>query len=281
MTRKPDLSAVTLSGGKLQADLTEAINAITLDYSTGSVAQLVVTAQDASAVLRSALVVPGSSLTWRGEPWQVGGVASAWGTDATIARTVTCRSRIARGLRRTYKVSAERKVSPSEWVRRRVQAAGGTAVCQASSKRATIAQTSGDEPQSELDVVANLAGELDWDWVEWGGRLWFGSRYWAWSGLATGQRTWAATWRKSEGTDALSADLAVDDDDTDNHRSGSITLPYAYGSQIRPWDLIQPTGFGSMPLLLVEQVSITADGVSPVTVQVAQPVRPRKRKGST
>lgn len=281
MTRKPDLSVVTLAGGKLTADLTEAITAVTLDYPTGSVAQLVVTALDAAAVLRSALVVPGSTLTWRGEPWQVGGVGTTWGDDATIARAVTCRSSLARGLRRTYKASAEQKVSPSDWVRRRVRAAGGRAVCQPSSKRGTIAQTTGDDPQSELDVVANLAGDADWDWVEWGGRLWFGSRYWAWSGGATGQRTWAATWRKSEGTDALNAELTRDDDDTDNVWSGSITFPYAYGHRIRPWDLITPAGFGNVPQLLVEQVSITADGVSPVTVQVARPVKPRKKKGST
>lgn len=276
----PDLDTVTLAGGRLKADLTDAITEVTVDYSTGSVAQLVIAAADVAAITGSALMRPGTTLTWQDDPWQVGGRTTTRSSDNTVLHRFTARSTLARGLRKTYKASAETKVSPSQWVTRRVLQAGGRATCQPSSRQSTIAQTSGRDRQSTLDVIANLASDLEWSWTEWGGRLLFGSRHWAWQTGPTG-RLWAVTWGKDESTDALSSEVTVDDDDTENYVTIALELPYRYGKRIRPWDRIQLTGFGTEATMLVEQVSVTADGTTGVRVQASQPRPPAKKAGSS
>lgn len=278
--KTPDLTAVTLASGTLTADVADAVTEVTLDYGTDTVAQLTITVTDPKAALPRSLTTPGTALTWQGEPWQIAARSSAYGSDATLLRTFTARSTLARALRRRYKASAEKKVSPTDWVTRRVIQASGRATCQPSAKQGTIAQPSGRDRQSDLDVIANLASDLQWSWVEWGGRLFFGSRHWAWQTGPTG-RTWPVTWRRDDTTDALTADLTEDDDDTDNYLTGSLELPYRFGKKVRPWDRLQTAGLGVPGLLLVEQVQITADGTSNVRIQVAQPRPPAKKAGSS
>ena len=280
---KLDSTSLTISGGKVSADLEQVLTGLTLDAGAGSVAQLVVTASDVNGIIaKSGLMSTGTTVTWQGQPWQVGGRATERGSDNSVIHEFTCRSTLARKLRRTYKASAEKKVSPSQWVTRRVAAAGGTAICQPSSKQGTIAQTSGDRRESELDVIANLAGDLDWTWVEWGGRLWFGSRYWAWQGNAAGQRTWPVTWGKDPASDAIASSLAVDDDDIESRVSGSITVPYRLGVKMRPWDRISLAGHGrDNGMYLVEKVTFSADTSTPISIDVAVPNRPSKKSGSS
>jgi len=278
-----DTESLRLSGSKLTADISEVLTGLTVDYGTDSVAQLTITASDDKGVIAgTALVTPGTTVLWRGDTWQVGARTTSRGSDATILHSFDCRSTLARKLRRTYKASAEQKVSPSQWITRRVATAGGTAVCQPSSKQGTIAQTSGDQRQSELDVVSSLCSDQGWSWIEWGNRLVCGTRYWAWQGNATGQRLWPVTWRSDPSSDAISTELTVDDDDTDNIVSGTITLPYDYGVLLRPWDRIQLAGHGGdNGTYLVEKVSFTADSSSPIGVDVSHPRLPAKKSGSS
>lgn len=280
---KLDTTSLILSGARVSADIEAVMTSLTLDCGTATVAQLVVTAADSQGVIaRSALMSKGSVVQWRGDSWQVGARAVSRGTDNRILHTFTCRSQLARGLRRTYKASAEKKVSPSQWVQRRVTAAGGTAICQPSSKQGTIAQTSGDQRQSDLDVISNLASDLGWTWVEWGGRLWFGSRHWAWQGNAAGQRLWPVTWATDPASDAIASDITDDGDDTDNAKTGTITVPYDYGVKMRPWDRITVTGHGiDNGIYLVEKITFTADTSTPITIDVAQPNQPTKKSGSS
>lgn len=173
-------------------------------------------------------------------------------------------------------------MSPSEWIARRCAAHGGIAVCQPTSKQSAIAQTSGDARQSELDVVANLASDQGFDWTEWGGRLVFGTRHWAWLGGIAGQRDFAVTWSSDDGTDALDIELNIDDDDTSNVADGTVSLPYDRGVLVRPWDRLRITGVGPRSgVWLVESLTFTADGVSPIGLNVSQPRKPAKKKGST
>jgi hypothetical protein len=277
----PNFDTITLAGTRLTADLTDAVTSIQVEYGTGTVAQLTLAVTDsAKALAGSPLLAPGTAMTWQGDRWQVAGRSSTRGSDDTLTHTFTARSALARSLRRRYQASAEKRVSPSEWVTRRVAKAGGQAVCQASAKQGTIAQSSGKDRQSDLDVIANLGSDQEWTWVEWGGRLYFGHRHWAWSTNPTG-RSWSVTWGVDPATDALGSDLAWDDDDTENAIAGTVDLPNAYGSLIRPWDRLVVAGFGPLATVLVEQVSITVDGTSPVQVQVAQPRPPAKKAGSS
>lgn len=278
----PDTAALRLSGTKLTADLDAAITGITVQSSEGSVANLSVTSADPAGVLmKSAFAKTGTTVTWYDDTWQVAGLTTRWGSDNTIEHSIDCRSSLARQLRKRYRASVEKKVSPSEWVARRVRSAGGVAVCQPSSRQATIAQTSGAQRQSELDVIADLASQAEWSWVEWGGRLWFGSRHWAWSGNASGQRLWPVTRASNPASDHIEAEISQDDDDTANRASGTVTVPYGYGVRIRPWDRLQLSGYGNRDgIYLVDQVSIEADLVRPIQLGISRPRPPAKKSGS-
>lgn len=281
--RAIDLDRIRIAGAKVSAQIADALTALTVEYSVDAVGQLTLTAADPQGtLLRSGLASVGTTVTFDADPWQVGAVGAHWGQDNTRSHELTCRSRVGRHLRRQYKASVERKVSPSDWVRRRVAAAGGTAVCQASSKQGTIAQTSGKDRQSDLDVVASLAGDLEWSWVEYADRVYFGSRYWAWGGGLAGQKDWKATWARSDATDLLAADLAVDDDDDTDRATGTVTFPYDRGVLLRPWHRIQLAGLGTQydGWWLVGNVTIAADLTSPITVDVARPRPPAKKTGS-
>jgi len=278
-----DTATLRLGSARLGADIEQVLTGLTLDASSDSVAQLTVTASDDNGIIAASnLAATGTALTWMGQAWQVAAITTRWGEDNTIGHSFDCRSALARRLRRTYKASAEKKVSPSQWVTGRVTAAGGIAICQPSSKQGTIAQSSGSDRQSELDVIANLASDLDWSWCEWGGRLWFGSRYWAWSGNATGQRLWPVTRGTSPASDAISVEATIDSDTTDNLATGTVTVPYGYGVKVRPWDRVRLAGYGQRDgVWLVDAISVTADGFSPVSLTIAQPHLPAKKKGSS
>lgn len=278
-----DTSTLTIATAKISADISDVLTSLQLDATADSVAQLTIEAADNQGTIgRSPLMTTGTTVTWMTETWQVAAITTTWGEDATVAHSFDCRSRLARALRRTYKASAEKKVSPSEWVTRRVTAAGGIAICQPSSKQATIAQSSGKDKQSELDVIANLASDQEWSWCEWGGRLWFGSRYWAWQGHATGQRLWPVTRRVDTASDALSLEVTEDSDTTDNILTGTLTLPYDYARRIRPWDRIELAGHGKRNgTYLVDGVSINADGSTPISLTLSVPHVPTKKAGSS
>lgn len=277
-----DTDSLRLAGATITADISDVLTTLTVDYGTDSVAQLTISASDDRGIIaRTALMTPGTAVLWQGDTWQVGARTTARGSDATILHTFDCRSTLARGLRRNFKASAEKKVSPSEWITRRVAAAGGTATCQPSSKQGTIAQTSGDQRQSELDVIGSLCSDQGWSWIEWGGHLIAGTRYWAWQGNA-GLRLWPVTWDRKASSDAIASEITVDDDDTDNVASGTVTLPYDYGVKLRPWDRLSLSGFGvDDGIYLVEKVALSADTTSPISVDVTQPRLPAKKSGSS
>lgn len=276
------LDRLVVRGGRVRADVASAVTALTVDASAGTVAQLTIDLDDGGVLASSGLADVGGTVTWDGDPWQVAASTTTWSAEATVAHRVDCRSRLARALRRTYRASAERQVSPSDWVARRVAAAGGVAVCQPSAKRSTIAQTSGDERQSELDVIESLASDLGWTWVEFGGRLLFGSAHWAWTTGPAGQKTWPATWRRNPATDVQSAEITADDDDTETIATGTATLPGSVGDRVRPWDLLRLTGFGNRDgNYLVTGVSRSADPATPTSVQLAQPRRESTKAGSS
>ena len=278
-----DLSTFRVRGDTLAADLTAAMTTLSFDGGAGAVAQLTANVLDADGVfLRSALATPGSDVTWRDDAWQVGAVTTEWTDDNRILHQLTCRSALARGLRRKRQASVETRVSPSEWVARRIAQRGGIAICQPSSRQSTIAQASGNERPSDLDMIANLGSDLGWTWVEWGNRFWFGSRHWAWTGGATGQRTWSITRNVSDRSDAVAARLGIDDDDTENTGTGTVTVPYALGVRIRPWDLLNITQRGPRSgTWLVDKISFPADAHTPIQLEVSQPRRPAAKAGSS
>ena len=270
---------LSLLNDDLTASVAQLIDSVRLDASTATVAQLTLVSHDPDLALsKSKLADIGATVKW-----QFGGLTSLWDistVDVEAAEslvTIVARSMLAKRLRRRVKVRSARKVTPSEWVKRVVEGAGGNAVVQKSSQRGEIAQGDG---VSEWDMISDLAGSLDWSWVEWGGVVLFGSRHWAWSG---GAKTplWEVTWGDSPRTDALDVSLSQTSDDPDNTAVGTIVLPWNRGIQLQPWHCLQLSGLGRWDgTYLVESVSATTDGISAVEVQVAVPTPPAPDTGT-
>lgn len=281
-SRLPSADLVRISGGKIRADVSELVTSIDLDYSVGQVCELTIGVIDPIGLLdNTPLAAVGSTVTVTGSAgeWEVGAVDADYGPG--ILWSYRCRSKIARQLRKRYKAGTEREVAPSEWVARRVKEVGGRAVTQKSAKRLAIGQAGKEDAQSSLDVIEELASQLEWAWVERDGVLYFGDPYWAYTGDAK-TATYPVTWKTDERTDALSLSASFSDDDTELAGTLDVTLPYLAGQRIRPWDRLRVSDVGRYNgTWLVESVSYPLDNVGPVNVQTTRPRKPRKKGGST
>ena len=281
--RKPRAEFLRVSSAKLRADLADTVTAIALDYAPGQVAELSITAADPTGRLDgSPLAALGTTVTRSDEPgaeWEVGSIDAVYG--AGITWTYRCRSRLAKNLRQTFKVGAEVKVSPTEWVTKRVKAAGGTTVAQPSSKRVAIGQGGKEDRQSSLDIIGSLAGELEWAWVETDNVFYFGDPYWALQG-GPGLPLWPVTWKATPRSDALALSVNLSDDDTETAGSADISLPNAYGRRLRPWHRVRLDGLGRYSgIWLVDSVSWSDDDYTPVDISCRRPRKPAKKGGST
>jgi hypothetical protein len=282
-TRAPRADALRIASNRLSAQLADVITDIALDFGSGQVAELTITAADPIGLLDDTPIADlGTSVTMTDDPagsWEVGSIDAAYG--AGITWTYRCRSKLAKNLRVRFKTGAEVQVSPTDWVKRRVKEAGGRTVAQPSSKRVAIGQGGKQDRQSVLDVIGNLAGELEWAWVEHGNTLYFGDPYWALTG-GPGLPTWPVTWKSDPASDALAMAVNLSDDDTEAAGTLDVTLPNAYGRQLRPWHRIQLQDAGRYSgLWLVTSVSYRDDNYSAVDISCLRPRKPAKKGGST
>lgn len=281
--RKPRIELVRIAGTRVRADLTDVVTDIALDFAVGSVAELGITVADPTGRLdNSALAALGTTITQADDAqasWEVGAIDATYG--AGITWTYRCRSRLAKRLRQTYKANAEVKVSPTEWVTRKVREYGGTAVTQPSQKRVAIGQAGKADRQSTLDVINTLAGELEWQWVEHSNRFFFGDPFWALEG-GPALPTWPVTWKTDPASDALALQVTLSDDDIESRGTLDITLPNAYGRRVRPWHRIQLKDAGRYSgVWLVQSVSYLDDNFSTVDISCNLPRKPAKKGGST
>ena len=276
-----DTASLTITGAKAIADLTDTLTAITEDAAAGSVAQLSLTVSDNPGALLSAtsILATGASITWRGRARELAAFSTRLNDDNALEHTFSARSTLARKLRSDAKTRVRQNITPSAWVTAMVKAAGGKAVCQPSNARAVIGQRGkGARKQTTLDVIANLASDLGWSWCERDGLMLFGSRWWAWGGLAV-TSTWPIALR---GEAVVDVDLAVDADDTSNAGSGQIMLAYDAAADIQPWDRLRLTGAGIYDGdWLIEKVKVNGDPSQPVEVDIAIPRKPVAKKART
>lgn len=276
-TRTPEVGKLVLPGQRA-ADLAEAVLEIAVDYTVGQLCELAITMVDPKTrITRAATSLIGTTVTFDGKPWQVGTVESTL-TEAGALLVLRARDPLAKGLRKKYRTSAEKKVSPGQWVTGRVTAAGGTAIVQPSAKRGTIAQS---KNQSVLDVISALAGDLEWDWTSYDNTFRFGSAYVAWQGGLGSSTTWRVTWKQAPASDALTATWNSSDDDSGVIAELDLELPYEYGKAMRPWHRLASTIPGATGTWLVTDVSIKHDGVTPVQVKAQQPKKPSPKPGSS
>lgn len=281
--RKPRADYLRIASKKVRADIAELVTEITLDYAPGQVAELSITAADPTGRLDNTPIANlGNEVTRSDDPgatWEVGSIDAEYG--AGILWTYRCRSQLAKNLRQKFKIGTEKEVSPTEWVTRRVKEEGGRVVAQKSSKRVAIGQGGKAEKQSTLDVIADLASDLEWEWLEYDDTVYFGHPHWAWQG-GTGLPTWPVTWKKDPASDAMALRLNYSDDDTLVAGTADISLPNRFGRRLRPWHRIQLSDAGRYSgTWLVESVSFRDDDYTPVDISCVIPRKPSKKGGST
>jgi hypothetical protein len=279
--REPDLSTLRVVGKRLKAELADAVTEVTVNYATATLSELtIVGADQRQRLLGSPLAQTGTAIVFDGSRWEVGSVEMAMIGDQEVTASFRARSPLGRTLRKTYRTSAEKQVSPSQWVSRAVKRAGGIPIVQATNKRGEISQRGGDEAQTVLDVIGDLGGEIDFEWVEADGRFYFGSRHWAWKGGAA-TPTWPVTWKSNARSDAYSMTWTDSDDDTEVRATLDVELPHAAGLRIRPWHRLRVSNAGAASgTWLVNSIDITYDKVSPVSISASVPKKPRPRKSS-
>lgn len=281
--RKPRADVVRIAGQKVAAQVADVVTDISLDFQVGTVGELSISVADPTGRLDgSPLAALGTTVTMTDDPagsWEVGSIDAVY--SAGITWTYRCRSKLAKNLRAKFKTSAEVKVSPTDWVSRRVKEAGGKVIAQPSQKRIAIGQGGKQDRQSVLDVIGDLASEMEWGWAEYGGTFYFGDAYWAFTG---GPRlpTWPVTWKSNPASDALSISVNLSDDDTEARGSLDLILPHDYGRRLRPWHRVQLQDAGRYSgTWLVSSVSYRDDDVSSVDVSCSLPRKPSKKGGST
>lgn len=254
----------TLNGKPVDADLADVVTEATLNLSVGQVAELQIKALSPNAAKRAA-TLKGATLGWDSARWDISAVSA---NAATASVDLFARSRLARRLRRHYRVVGEHKVQPDQWITRVVQGAGGHAIVQRATQRAAIPE---DKRQSLWDAIAGLCSDMNWDWVEYGGTVIAGRPSWAAAG-GPGLPTWPVTWHEDPASDALDATLSLTDDSPRSAGSGDLALPWPVARRIRVWHRVRLAGFGAWDgMWLVDAISISNDGTSPATVTVRQP----------
>lgn len=280
-----DVASLRINGSKAGGDLLAALVSIDLDAAADQVAQLTLTVSDDAAALlaRPGLLSTGASVSWRGADWEVSSVATNAPDDNTIEHAFSAREPLARALRRKIKPSVRQGISPSAWVAAAVKGTtdvpGVKAVVAPSNARPVIGQRGGNRPQRTLDVIADLASDLDWSWCVRGKTLYFGSRKWALDTAPAGTKTWPVTFRSGA---LLNLDLAIDEDDDANLGSGELSLAFDAAPTIQPWDRIALTGAGRYSgTWLVESVKVSGEPGDAIELSLAWPRKPSPRKART
>lgn len=272
-----DVTSLRIAGSTNVADVLAVLTAMDLDASAGEVPQLTLTVSDDAGTLlrRPGILSTGAAVQWRGRDWQVASIATRAGDDNTIRHEFAARAPLARALRSKTDPGIRQGISPSAWVAAKVKGA----VTQPSNPRKVIGQRGGKRAQRTLDVIADLASDLDWSWCVRDGLLLFASRKWV---LDTGPAPTKFWDLRFDAEGLLDLDLAIDEDDDVNRASGSVRLAYDAGIDIQPWDRIRLTGAGRYDgPWLVEAVKASGDTTEPVELDLAWPRKPSPQKART
>lgn len=193
------LGKLIVMGGRLRADIAEAVTSASLSLSSSEVTQLTLTIVDNDFdVLRSGLFSAGTP-TKRGSRCDYAGLdlevraieIAARGTDNVL--TITARSVGAGNARRKRGAHVRRNLTPTQYVALGAKACGLKFTGQPSAKRKSIGRK---KDETEWDTWQRLAQELGYVCFEAAGRVYFGKPTWlidktetirvAWKGRRTG-----------------------------------------------------------------------------------------------
>lgn len=267
---------LVVRGRKLKRDVAEAVLVGTLEMTTDQVTQLTITLEDADdRLLASRLFDAGCPVDYAGLKLEVAALGT--GEDSGVhTLEVEARALGAQKMRRAKGPLVERRLSPTDYMRRRAKAAGLTFVGQPSATRRTIRRKTGDA-ESDYDTGARLAGELGYLAYEAAGTYYFGRPTWLRDHVTThpvkigpntpGVLARPVCRRSVDNPKAVTVDLEVDDTLGDTMRPGMAI------------DVVDvPTFTGRY---LIDTVTIPLDDTQPVTVAASTAINPPLDTAST
>lgn len=283
------LGQLIVRGGRLRADIAEAVTSASLSLSSSEVTQLTLTIVDNDFdVLRSGLFSAGTP-TKRGSRCDYAGLhlevraieIAARGTDNVL--TVTARSVGAGNARRKRGAHVRRNLTPTQYVALGAKAAGLKFTGQPSAKRKSISR---NKDESEWDTWQRLAQELGYVCFEAAGRVYFGKPTWlidktptirvAWKGRRTGDAIDELPNCRRSGDDAkraaqVSAKLRGDlgEDALPGMRFVLDGVPTFEGAYM----------VDSVSIDLAEGMAATVSASTPINPKPQPPPKPTRKRG--
>lgn len=273
---------ITLSNGLSLADIGDVFGAVTWDFGEGKVSEFSVPAVDLDGVLsKRGLLKAGVTLTYQGERWEVAAVERDYkGADTWL--TFTARSQLARRLRTMTGPDKAVDVTPATWITSRVKKAGGVALVEPGAKRRTVVQK---RSQSVLAVIEALASDTGVSWVEFDGRVFVGTPWWAFQGR-TNLPVWQASARGvdmlgSRVLDAVGFNARSSLDDRKDAQTADLLVTAKSGVGLRPWHRVEVVHADEQDrgLWLVSNVAF-AEGDPGAKVSLTRPLKSSPKKGS-
>lgn len=285
VTQLPGVGAddITLSDGMRLADIDGTFGAVTWDFGVGKVAEFTVPAVDVGGRLsQRRLLREGVTLRFDSQPWMIAAVERDYRAE-DIWLTWTARSRLARRLRNMTGPDSTRHVTPAGWIVPRVKKAGGVALVEPGAKRRHIVQK---RNQSVLAVIESLASDTGVEWVEFDGKVFVGTAWWAFQGH-TGLPTWdvpVTGQPRALATRTLAmAGLQTrsSQDDRGQAATASMTVEPRDGVKVRPWHRVNITGADADDngLWLVTNNSFDNKGPQ-ASIALQRPLKTHPKKGS-
>lgn len=283
------LGRLIVRGGRLRANVAQAVTSASLSLSSQEVTQLDLALVDNDFdIARSGLFTPGSR-TARGSRCDFGGLAlevravelAPRGDDHVLR--VTARSVGAGNARRMRGHRVRRKLSPTQYVALGAKEAGLKFVGQPSAQRNAIAR---QKDETEWDTWQRLAVEVGYYCFEAAGTVYFGKPTWlidrtkvlrvAWKGRKTGAAIDALPTCRRSGDDAkraatITAQLRgrLGEDALPGMRYVQHGIPLFDGAYM----------VDSVTLPLAEQQPATITAVTPINPKPQPPPKPSRAPG--
>lgn len=277
------LGQVVARGNGLTAQLVEAVTGANLSLSLGELTQFTLAVADPGLrILESRLLHSGGALDWWGLPMEVAVLEPGQGTTEQL--TVTARSLVGLKMKRATGALVEANTTPTEFMARRVAAAGGKFVGEPSAGRPQVGRKApgpGEAPESDWDVGQRLATELGYIAGEAAGTYYFGRPSWlmgravpwrvAWPGHPRG-----AAALRTGATETITLPTCRRSEQAPEAATVEAAVPWAAGVGIRPGaHRLELAGVPTFEgAYLITGVTIEVDGTTPVTIAGATPVDP-------
>lgn len=251
-----------VAGESLPPDWDEALTSVQIRMSTSSVAELTIVLADRGyKLLGEERVAKGTVVEYGDLAFRVAAI------EAGPQFTITARSDAWRRLKEANgKPDLSRDTSPTEYLARQVRAAGLKFVGEPTSAHKQAGNASHGSPAK---AAARYAEALGFIVFEAGGTVFFGRPTWLVEQAPRLVVPATASWLRSVPT------VRTTVDDPGNAATVDLELEPEVGDRVRPGMAVELTDVPTLEgVYLVNDVTITADAATPVTVNASTAVNP-------